>query len=462
MKKKFQSINAVMLAAVTAISAAALAGCNRIKIAEYPAARTSFIYEKDDSIPFLSAENAPVNPDRGFRGETYVTLGRGEAYPGSGADPYEYLDECLDRFSDDDIRLMQVYVYLIDYCDGELPESALLELKNYLTYLKAKGIKALLRFAYESDPDAKEGPSTRIILDHIETLGKFFDAHEELIDESIYAFQLGMIGLWGEGHSSVRRLNKRKIVRAVFETFPDDMFVMVRTPELLSLVPEEYEKRAGLHDDYLIGYSHEWGMMDFNDENYPRLLNKCKYALTDAEMPWGDQSPENMDMTGILRQAAGYGLTSFSIEHNYIEDGNEYLLKKWQSVYVDSKFLSDNGFPYNPALLTDDKISVYDYLKHHLGYQICFSNLSLESGKARFLITNYGFNAPYGYDLNVYSGGIKVCTESLDDLNIFSEKFIEVDHAAGALELEIVSRRTGAHAYPYNDLVRNNGKCVTA
>ena len=123
MKKKFQSINAMLLAAVTAISAAALAGCNRIKIADYPAARTSFIYEKDDSIPFLSAENAPVNPDRGFRGETYVTLGRGEAYPGSGADPYEYLDECLDRFSDDDIRLMQVYVYLIEYCDGELPET---------------------------------------------------------------------------------------------------------------------------------------------------------------------------------------------------------------------------------------------------------------------------------------------------------------------------------------------------
>ena len=257
-------------------------GCTSIKIAEYPAANTSFMYEKDDSVPFTDIASAPTNPDRGMRGEAYITLGSGEAYPGSGEDAYSFLDECLDRYSADGIKLMQIYVYLKEYCNDPLPETALRQLKEFLEYLNGRGVKALLRFAYESSESDEKGPRTRNILEHLETLRSFFDENAALIDKSVYAFQLGLIGLWGEGHGSVHNLNKRKIVKAAFETFPSDMFVMVRTPELLSLVPDEYERRAGLHDDYMIGYSHEWGMMDYSDENYPVLLNKCKYALTDG------------------------------------------------------------------------------------------------------------------------------------------------------------------------------------
>lgn len=450
MGKRLKSAGAGFLSLLVVTGALLIPGCTRIKIAEYPAANTSFMYEKDDSVPFTDIASAPTNPDRGMRGEAYITLGSGEAYPGSGEDAYSFLDECLDRYSADGIKLMQIYVYLKEYCNDPLPETALRQLKEYLEYLNGRGVKALLRFAYESSESDEKGPRTRNILEHLETLKSFFDENAALIDKSVYAFQLGLIGLWGEGHGSVHNLNKRKIVKAAFETFPSDMFVMVRTPELLSLVPDEYERRAGLHDDYMIGYSHEWGMMDYSDENYSKLLNKCKYALTDGELPWGDQSPDGMNTDGIIAQAVGYGLSSLSIEHNYIEDGNEYLIKQWQSVYIDETYLKDKGYPYNPALLTDGKISVFDYLKHHLGYQISVSNYSEQNGKAKFLITNYGFAAPHGYALNVYVNGEKVYSAALDDLNIFSERYFEYTFGGGETEVEIINLRSGETALPYN------------
>lgn len=442
---------------MSVMCALSLTGCNKIKIAEYPPANTSFKYEKDDSVPFSTLDTAPINPDRGMRGETYITLGSGEAFPDSGIDAYVYLDDALERLAPDDIKLMQVYVYLKRYCNDDLDDSALEELKQYMEYLSSVGVKALMRFAYESSSSDKEGPRTKDVLSHLETLKKFFEDNAELVDKSVYAFQLGFIGLWGEGHSSVHRLNTGKIVRAAFESFPEDMFVMVRTPELLSLVPEEYESRAGLHDDYLIGYSHEWGMMDFSDPNYPLLLNKCKYSLNDGEMPWGDQSPEGISLDGILTQVVGYGLSSLSIEHNYIEDNNEYLLKQWQRVLLDESYFAEKGFPYNPNLFTDGKISVFDYLKHHLGYQLAISNLSYKNDKATFLLTNYGFAAPFGYVLNVYSEGKKVYSESLDRLNVFSEKYVTADCFGDELTLEIVSLRSGERAYLYNDIEKENG-----
>ena len=66
-------------------------------------------------------------------------------------------------------------------------------------------------------------------------------------------------------------------------------------------------------------------MMSWEDENYDKLLKKCKYTVTDGEMPWC-RSGEKIDIVGLVGQCVGYGLTSLSIEHNYKEDGNAYCL----------------------------------------------------------------------------------------------------------------------------------------
>ena len=280
-KLAYKTITSILLAAMC-LAAVFLTSCNKIKISDYPATGTSYIYPVDGSVaPYDPNSDYVINPSRGMRGETYITLGRGEAYPGSGEDPYAKLDEQLTMYAPDGIALMQVYVYLTEYCNTDLPASALSELKAYFEEIERRGVKMLLRFAYEYTSEQKDGPRTRDIVGHCAQLKAFFEENAALIDKTVYAVQLGMIGLWGEGHGNVHYLNKRKVIAAVADMVPDDIFIMVRTPELLSLVPEDEEYRFGIHDDFLVGYDHEWGMISFDDPAYPKLLNKSKHADTD-------------------------------------------------------------------------------------------------------------------------------------------------------------------------------------
>ena len=107
------------------------------------------------------------------------------------------------------------------------------------------------------------------------------------------------------------------------------------------------------------------------------------------------------------------------------------------SANVSAFLLHDYLVDVSTSDVTDGKISVFDYLKHHLGYQISVSNYSEQNGKAKFLITNYGFAAPHGYALNVYVDGEKVYSAALDDLNIFSERYVEYTFGGGETEVEM-------------------------
>ncbi|MBO8423756.1 MAG: DUF4874 domain-containing protein [Firmicutes bacterium] len=460
-KLAYKTITSILLAAMC-LAAVFLTSCNKIKISDYPATGTSYIYPVDGSVaPYDPNSGYVINPSRGMRGETYITLGRNEAYPDSGEDPYERLDDQLTKYAPDGIALMQVYVYLTEYSNTDLPASALSELKAYFEEISRRGVKMLLRFAYEYTSEQKTGPRTRDIVRHCKQLKTFFEENAELIDNTVYAMQLGMIGLWGEGHGNVHYLNKRKVIAAVADMVPDDIFIMVRTPELLSLVPEDEECRFGIHDDFLVGYDHEWGMISFDDPAYPKLLNKSKHALTDGEMPWGDAGIEGIDMLGVLKQCAGYGLTSLSIEHNYIEEGNAYYLKKWQSVYLTGTELEANSLPYNPALLTENGITVFDYLKHHLGYQLVASNLEISDGTVTFMITNYGMAAAHGFRIELICDG-KVTQFNgdgdLSSLNQFGQRIFSAPYSGGDIGIRIYSVRDDtAEVKLYNSVPFVNG-----
>ena len=170
---------------------------------------------------------------------------------------------------------------------------------------------------------------------------------------------------------------------------------------------------------------------------------------------------EGIDMLGVLKQCAGYGLTSLSIEHNYIEDGNAYYLKQWQSEYITETELKANALPYNPALLAEKGISVFDYLKHHLGYQLAVSNLKFSDGKVSLMITNYGMAAAHGFRLEVICDG-KV-TEftgdgDLSSLNQFGQRIFGAPYSGGDVAVRIYSVRDDtAEVKLYNSVPFVNG-----
>ena len=443
------------IAAVIAVLSFCVVSCDTVKIKDYPAVGTSFEYKVDDSIPLYDPEDGYIaNRSRGFRGEAYINLGTDEGYPGSGENYYAILDEQLERYASDGITLLQIYVYLGKYCDTDIPDSAFEQLKEYFETVRDKGVKILLRFAYETESSEK-GPRTKDIERHCRQIKAFISDNEKLFCSVVYAVQLGMIGLWGEGHTSINNIDEKRVIVALADAIPESVPLMVRTPELLSKVPDELESRFGVHDDFLVGYDHEWGMMSWEDENYDKLLKKCKYTVTDGEMPWG-RSGEKIDIVGLVGQCVGYGLTSLSIEHNYKEDGNAYCLEECKSIYLTEAELKGNAFPYNPSLLVDGKISVYDYLRYHLGYQLVASNLTIGEGKASFMITNYGFACPYNYEMEIYVDGQKV--ESYDaydfrDLVQFGQKIYEFNYNGGEISVRFVNGRDTSDVIRlYNDI----------
>ena len=115
-------------------------------------------------------------------------------------------------------------------------------------------------------------------------------------------------------------------------------------------------------------------------------------------------------------------------------------------------------------MLTDGKISAFDYLKYHLGYQLVASNLSIGKGKASFMITNYGFACPYGYDMKVYVGGKQVNTKesySWKSLTQFGQCVYSFDYSGGDIQVEFVNRRDSLDRIKlFNDAPCESGRNV--
>ena len=126
--------------------------------------------------------------------------------------------------------------------------------------------------------------------------------------------------------------------------------------------------------------------------------------------------------------------------------------------------LKENNLPYNPALLTGGKISAFDYLKLHLGYQLVASNLVVGGGSASFMITNYGFACPYGYDMKIYVDGKQVKPQeeySQNNLTQFGQSVFSFDYDGGDIQVQFVNRRDGADTIKlFNDVPYEEGRNV--
>lgn len=104
------------------------------------------------------------------------------------------------RFVPFGLTLVQAYCYLTEFADRAISDEKLALLQASLDNLRHRGLKAVLRFAYERDMGLKEGPTVDWILRHMEQLEPLSRRHVDVI----YVLQAGFIGAWGEWHSAAR------------------------------------------------------------------------------------------------------------------------------------------------------------------------------------------------------------------------------------------------------------------
>lgn len=366
---------------------------------------------------------ALYNPERGFRLETAVDVSLDRKNP-IGA-----LQAINDKYKSDSITLTQSYFYLTYTIGHSLTEQNLYTIQQYFNELERMGMKAIVRFAYERScsGDKHIGPTLEQALSHLEQLKPLLDKNKDLI----MVVQAGIIGAWGEWHSSVHGLENSKecmtaILKKVLEVVPHEKQVQVRVPEYKNLLkdfPELYE-RISFHDDFIVIRPDKWdGNMHEGTPNFNQMVEESPRLIVDGELPWGFWSvgadPNRPAVGWIIdgmqtaRRLFMQHYTSLSIIHNYkeneeVEDAPEYSMKQWKKTLITEDTLRKYRMPISDGyFITHDgksvKRNVFDYIRDHLGYRIELQKLTFPSvwngkvdNKLHLELINRGFATVFG------------------------------------------------------------------
>lgn len=368
----------------------------------------------DGSIAPLTGDHSAEllrNTDRGFRAETYYTLGTGEEWPGGGKDGVQALIDKMDYYRADSPMVIQTYIYLCAYNQRELDAQAFAQLKSYLELLRERGWSSLFRFAYESREDKLEGPKDKLLRRHLVQLKQFLHENADLFRDVVTAAQLGVLGPWGEGNQSQYLHPRRRTFSAVCDLFPAGVHVQARTMKIWHQASGARTfDRLGFHDDYLFGRPHIWstaGLYTDTDDYRTFIANVPKHP-NDGEMPWGRAKPDadQIDGRGLICQCYEHRLTTLSLEHNYREPDpkSPFAMEKWKNDFLTPEELEQMGCPYYGSWFTNAegnpiRRSVFEYLRDFTGYHIMLSDLKIQQSaggmRVQLMLTNYGFSAPF-------------------------------------------------------------------
>ena len=356
------------------------------------------------------------NPDRGLRIEAYVALPEGghvfspwekaAHLRGRLPDGYAPRNWRLDveRFAEDGLTIGQFYVYLTDFAQRPLDEAILGRIQSEFDAMRRAGVKALLRFAYETTNKAPtNGPTREMVLRHMDQIQPVIEKNRDVI----HVLQAGFIGAWGEWHSAVHIRSdedRAAILRRLLTFAPRDRFLQVRcVPYKTRLVPmiagrpyrpldaaaafgDSPEARIGFHNDgVLAGPSHggSFGRGAAGDPSFDLMTRESPWVPVDGELFWADQGWNGSETRGnALRggEAARYlrlhHFTPFSLAHSYSErEGQNFSIDRWRSEPVAKADLEAAALPVSDGWFEDAYGNPvarvwFDYIRDHLGYRL--------------------------------------------------------------------------------------------
>lgn len=161
-----------------------------------------------------------------------------------------------------------VVVRLDAFRSGALSSSFLAGLDDGFGRARAAGVKVLLRFVYNFDADGTDAPLP-VVLGHLDQLAPLLHDNADVI----VALQAGLIGAWGEWHTSTSGLDepeaRRAIVEAALDALPPSRTVLLRSPmdkaESWS-VPMTAEDAFSGSDDGRIGHHNDCFLASDSDK----------------------------------------------------------------------------------------------------------------------------------------------------------------------------------------------------
>lgn len=264
---------------------------------------------------------------------------------------------------------------------------------NMLTSLKKEfdriynsSATAIIRFAYDPGFNGAKDmePSIEMMKTHITQLKPIFNNYSSIIT----AIECGMVGPWGEMHSSkiANQQTYNELIKCYLENTPKDVSILVRRPKFiysyygynldnLNELTLDSNNRIGVYNDGYLGSSSDLGTYDNREKEVNWLAKVNKYlpyggevTIPNSEYNLLENCNEEMDLLNL----------------SYLNEcWNDQVIKRWK----ETKYDLDNQIYKNSTQFT--------YIKNHMGYRLVLNKLDYEIKNDKFIISfdikNVGF-----------------------------------------------------------------------
>ncbi|MDE6868008.1 MAG: DUF4832 domain-containing protein [Clostridia bacterium] len=258
--------------------------------------------------------------------------------------------------------------------DKELTASALDGLEGVLQYLRSRGKNAVVRFAY--DPNyggaSNKEPSLDMMLRHIGQVSQILNKYPA----TITAVEVGLLGPWGEMHTSALATLENKVALASeYLNNTDELAILVRTPNVIYsylgitvndiegyVIPESSPAyRLGMYNDGYLGSGNDLGTYTSREREVGFM------SVQNGHLPYGGEvvMPDSglHDIDKCLPEMFAMGLSYLNVEWN------NNVIEKWQNTYY-SRSCGNDGIYYGST--------AFDYIQNHMGYRLVLTDSAVK------------------------------------------------------------------------------------
>ena len=277
--------------------------------------------------------------------------------------------------------------------DKPLSQAALDGLNELLGFLKDNDKNAVVRFAY--DPyyggEKNKEPTLQMILRHIEQVCPILNSY----DSTVTAIEAGLIGPWGEMHSST--IANAQNISPIIDKFLDgaaNIPLLVRTPKMiydyLGITSDEAKNykigasekayRLGLYNDGYLGSDSDLGTYANREHDVEFLSRQTAHLPYGGEVVIPDSPLHNIEV--CLPEMNKLDLSYLNIEWN------NNVIDKWKKSVYTRDCGSDELYYGKTA---------FDYIQNHMGYRFVLKNSTfsytdnLDELTVKLKLQNVGF-----------------------------------------------------------------------
>lgn len=318
---------------------------------------------------FKQSADHIINPDQGFYRPLIVTIKPDSFTHGSiNAEQVYHLRCDISQFSG---------AVNADREDKKLTDKALNGLNKYLSQIKKENKNAVIRFCYDPNYAGNQNkePSLSTIETHIKQLSEILNRYQD----TLIAIEAGMLGPWGEMHSSKIATEENKALvfkywlqntknipilsrtpRAIFTYFGKTLNEM----EKFIIKPNDEGYKLGLFNDcYLANES------DMGTYVYDRIRETNWLSNQNDHLPFGGETCDVNYMSDLDKCLP----EMFLLKLSYLNiDYHTGVIEKWKNLEYNDSLGSESLF-YG--------MSGFEFIKRHLGYRLIIKSVWVDYEK---------------------------------------------------------------------------------